>query len=139
MVLVDTKDPWEMTRSAFYREFVFHVTSSSVLPALRAEGMTRGSFMIGHVPDCQGDILVMARRSDVEAMAAGREDFGKGEALRPLTRGGYVMGAIPWERLLVTGTTKKPHYEFVRAALREGRRVPAEALRDYPDLAMMLA
>jgi hypothetical protein len=139
MILVDAKEPWEMTRSAFCREFVFHVTSSAILSSLRAEGMSRGSFMIGHVPDFEGDLLVMARRSDVESKLASHEEFGKGEALRPFTRDNYVMGPISWESLLTLGVTKKPHYELVAMALNQGRKVPHEVLRDYPDLAAMMS
>ena len=129
------KQPWEMTRSAFYREFVFHVTSSSLLPDMKARGMTKGSFMIGHVPDCEGDLLVMARRSGVEGMGASLEGFGKGEAIRPLTdKGEYVAGPIPWGGLIVMGMTRRPHHEIVAGALARLDAVPGEVLGDYPDL-----
>ena len=128
------QEPWQLTRSAFCREFVFHITRSAVLPALKQEGMIRGSFMMGYVPDLPGDTLVIARRSDVEALDAEEEDCGKGEALRPKTRIDYIKGVISWDKLIAMPMTKTPHQEILKAALAMGKPVPKEVLKDYPDL-----
>ena len=138
--------PHEMTRAEFNAKVWMHGAKPRFVPLIDKEGLKRGEFSppgqwqraISHAWDKSSlnALEVMARQGHAGAIAK----LGKKE-IEPEREGAvYLAVRSPDKGFIVIGKLSRkeasddPHRTVVERALRDGKLLPPEVLKDYPDL-----
>ena len=127
------KNPWEMTKEEFNKEYVFHGSPYEFSEIKEGSYFSDFNYAKGYakkpgLPPGSGKIYAV-RRSDIEPIGASKNDiFGQSE----IETGASIRSGKSHNVIEVSSFN--PHKKIVIDAISSGKQVPLNVLKEYPDL-----
>lgn len=155
----EAREPWQMTRSEFNEGHFLHGTHADAATKIRASGViNKGFYILASEPNAVSIASNYARAGDLRRgigekdftktkqgsifIIPVKDDYGHLSMIEDLRSDGrQVMGGnnypydTPIPYIAEVPPNVDPHEFLVKQAIGEGKQVPQDVLKDYPNIA----